>query len=52
MKYVDRTFTLPVCAAKLSDLEYSLRVGVITQEEFDAEQVKFHQSEAKTINCS
>lgn len=35
MKYLDRTFSLPVCASEMTDLEYALRVGNITQTEFD-----------------
>lgn len=35
MKYQQTTFTLPVNTARMSDLEYALRVGKISPEEFD-----------------
>lgn len=37
MKYLEKTFTLPVSSGSLSDLEYALRVGKITPEEFEVE---------------
>lgn len=37
MKYVNQSFSAPVCGANISDLEYALRVGNITQAEFDLE---------------
>lgn len=44
MKYLNQSFTLPVCTQPISDLEYALRVGLITQEEFNT------QSGASTSN--
>jgi hypothetical protein len=35
VKYRDKTFTLPVSNHKITQLEYDLRVGNITQREFD-----------------
>ena len=46
MKYVNQTFTAPVCTKPLSDLEYDLRVGNITQQEFDTLKLE----EDKTIH--
>jgi len=35
MKYLDKTFTMPTCSKPMSDLEYKLRVGLITESEFN-----------------
>lgn len=35
MLYQNRTFTCPTTGKKITDLEYNLRVGNITQEEYD-----------------
>ena len=35
MKYQSPAFSLPVCSKRISDLEYDLRVGKITQAEYD-----------------
>jgi hypothetical protein len=35
VKYEQKKFTLPVSDKKLTDLEYDLRVGKITQKEYD-----------------
>lgn len=43
MKYQDKTFTMPVNTKRISDLEYALRVGNITQAEYDAAQTADHQ---------
>lgn len=35
MKYQQPAFSLPVCNKPMTDLEYALRVGNITQAEYD-----------------
>lgn len=35
MKYQNQTFTMPVNTSKITELEYALRVGNITQSEYD-----------------
>jgi hypothetical protein len=35
MRYALPTFSLPVANARISEAEYALRVGKITQEEYD-----------------
>jgi hypothetical protein len=36
MKYVNKSFTMPVCGRTMTDLQYDLAVGKITQAQFDA----------------
>lgn len=47
MKYTQPSFTIPVGGSKLTDLEYDLRVGKITQEQYDA----ITKYESATIKC-
>jgi len=34
MKYLDKTFQIPVSFGRLSEAEYEFRVGKITEEEY------------------
>lgn len=40
LRYTEPTFTLPTSNKAMTDLEYNLRVGVISQEQYDAEVAK------------
>lgn len=35
MKYVNKSFTMPVCGRPMTDLQYDLAVGKITQAQYD-----------------
>lgn len=37
LRYTEGTFTLPTCEKRMTDLEYSLRVGLISQEQYDSQ---------------
>ena len=47
MKYLDKTFQIPVSFGKLSEAEYEFRVGKITREEFEV-KLKYASSITKT----
>lgn len=40
LRYTEPTFTLPATNKAMTDLEYNLRVGAISQEQYDAEVTK------------
>jgi hypothetical protein len=46
MLYQQDSWTLPSCGSNITDLEYDLRVGKITQEEYDA---KLAQAEVAAL---
>lgn len=58
MKYVNQKFTMPTCEKPLSQLEYDLRVGNITQEQYDKlmdqprEAFERKTFESGGVNCS
>jgi len=37
MQYLNKSFTLPTTMKRMTDLEYKLRVGLLSQEEFEVE---------------
>jgi hypothetical protein len=48
MKYLQKTFTLPSGGSKLTDDDYDLAVGKITQKEFERRQAAKKDSSRKT----